>query len=154
MNVIYQTVMLSDVLEDDERFREIIDEAISKEEVEAYDKYTKETQKSKEQRIKNAERRVKEFDAQEEKKKEKANKAGKASAKPGDDESSLAALIQQRQKARGGGASFLDKLEEKHSNLENSRGKGKKRRAAEEDEPSEEAFEATAERFKKNKGRK
>ncbi|KAK8085124.1 chaperone dnaJ 6 [Apiospora hydei] len=51
MDVVYERVMLSDVLEDDARFRAIIDEAIEGEDVPAFKAYTKETKKSKKARV-------------------------------------------------------------------------------------------------------
>ncbi len=54
MSRVYGEVMLSNPLEDDDRFREIIDEAIEKREVQAYDAYVKESKKSKDARMKKA----------------------------------------------------------------------------------------------------
>lgn len=148
MNAIYSRVMMSNPLEDEDRFREIIDGAIAKGEVEAYAAYTNESGKSKEARMKNARREGVEaqayakklgvhdklFDTGPKKSKKGASAAGDAD---------LAALIQQRGKDRT--ESFLDNLEQKYSKGT----RGKKRAAV--DEPSEEAFERMAKRGKKRK---
>lgn len=148
MNKVYQVVMLSDPLEDEERFRKIIDEAIEKGEVEAYKKYTEESEKSRKKRMENAKRDGKA--ARELAKKlgvedklfgdGKGKKAGKGGEDAGG-EAALAALIQNRQKQRG--SNFLADLEAKYAPK-----KGKKR--GPEDEPSEEAFQKNA---AKGKGR-
>ncbi|KAL8899806.1 MAG: hypothetical protein Q9207_006005, partial [Kuettlingeria erythrocarpa] len=52
--------MLSNPLEDDDRFREIIDGAIEKREVQAYDAYVKESKKSKDARMKKARKEAEE----------------------------------------------------------------------------------------------
>lgn len=148
MDVVYEMVMTSDVLEDDTRFRGIIDEAIAAGEVEAFKKYTEETDKSKERRIKRAEREAKEAEEELTKiEKKNAAKSKKGNSKKGNDDDSLMALIQQRQKS---GASMFDHLEEKYG--KDTKVGSKKRSAME--EPPEEAFAATAERLKKNKTRK
>jgi len=154
--VIYESVMLSDPLEDEERFRGIIDEGIKKKEVEAYKAYTKETQRAKEQRMKDAKQEEKEAMAYAEKLgvaeqlfgKKDAQKDGKKGGKKENGEAGLAALIKGRQADRG---SFFDHLEAKYAAPEKkSKGKnGMKRGSDEEDqEPSEEAFQAAAARLK------
>ncbi len=139
---IYASVMLSDVLEDDERFRGIIDAAIDSGEVEGYEKYTKETEKSKMARITQAKkRRDKEAGevaeaAEEMQKSSKAKSKGKKKADG--DVGDLAALIQQRQKASAG--NFFDDLEAKYAP-----NTGKKR---DREEPPEEAFAKNAKKGK------
>ena len=54
MDVVFESVMCSEVLVDDARFRTIIDKAIADGEVEAYDQYTKESKKSRQKRKVNA----------------------------------------------------------------------------------------------------
>ena len=49
---IYEQVMLSNMLEDEERFRGYIDEAIESGDVASFDKYTKETKQQKDRRFK------------------------------------------------------------------------------------------------------
>ncbi|CAG8976074.1 hypothetical protein HYALB_00002352 [Hymenoscyphus albidus] len=157
---IYETVMLSNPLEDEERFREIIDKAIAEKDVEAYTAYTKETAKQKESRMKKARKEAeeameyaKELD-DEEQVSGKTNDSNSKKKKGGQDD--LAALIQQRQAGRG--AAFLESLEAKYVK-ENKKSKGKagkkgKKRAIDEDEdeddgmPSEEAFQAAAAKLK------
>jgi DnaJ homolog subfamily C member 9 len=128
MNVIFEHIMCSDPIDDEERFREIIDGAIKEGKVTAYDTYTKESAKSRKARKKQAEKDSKEA-------REYAKQLGvedkifgnkKTGEKGGMD--GLAALIQQRQKARAG--NFLADLEAKY-------GGGKKRDS---EEPPEELF--------------
>ncbi|KAL2851962.1 DnaJ domain-containing protein [Aspergillus pseudoustus] len=141
---VYESVMFSNVLDDDNRFRAIIDEAIAEERVEAYEKYTEEPERKREQRVKRAQKEAKEAEKlAKELEKEKEGKASKAGARKGKkgststiDNDDLAALIQQRQASRA--ESFFDRLEAKYNPS------GKKRVAI--DEPPEEAFEATATR--------
>lgn len=150
MDKIYETVMLSNVLEDDERYREIINQAIEAEDVPAYRAYTKESKRKREARLKAARG---EADEAEEYAKElgvhdklfgdkKASKSKKGKAASGEDD--LAALIAKNQQSRSG---FLDNLAEKYG----ATSKPKKSKRAAEDEPSEEAFQAAAARLKKPK---
>ncbi|KAI8935165.1 hypothetical protein NX059_007758 [Plenodomus lindquistii] len=146
LDAMYQLVMLSDILEDDDRFRQILDEEIEKGTIESLPLYASQTdatrQKAKDREIKRRE----DYQKQQEKKKEAAGETkGKAKAKSkksgGDDMAGLAALIQQRQKARSG--NFFDQLESKYA--PNSRGS---KRSTPMEEPPEEAFQATAARKK------
>ena len=138
MDKLYNEVMLSDVLEDDERFRGIIDAGIEAGEVEKFAAYSEETEKKRKARLARAEKKrakeVKEAEeAREELEQAKTSTSKKKRAASG--ESDLAALIQARQQSRTGAQeSFFDRLEAKHAP------KGKKRGS--EDEPSEEAFVA------------
>ncbi|KAI0096730.1 DnaJ domain-containing protein [Nemania sp. FL0031] len=148
MDAIYESVMLSDVLQDDERFRKIIDEAIASKDVPAFKAYTKESKKSRQARIKAAKSEATEA---EEYAKEMGihdklfnNKKGK---KKESSEDALAALIRRNQQGR---ESFLDNLAAKYSAPPTTGKRGKKRRV-EESEPSEEAFQAAAARLKKGK---
>lgn len=153
-NGIYETVMLSDPLEDEDRFRSIIDEAISKGEVEAYKAYTHETAKAKESRMKAAREEGEEAleYARELGVEEKLFKKGKGGKKESS-EAALSALIKKNQAGR---SSFLDQLEAKYSgDSKGSKGKKSKKRSSvdEDDEadgmPSEEAFQAAAAKLKK-----
>lgn len=154
MDRIYESVMLSNPLEDDERFRAIIDEAIASEDVPTFRAYTRESKKSKQARIKRArdeageaEEYAKELGVHDklfgDKKQKKKSKK--------DSEQDLAALIQGNQKSRNQ-SDFLDNLAAKYGASSSSKKNGGKKRAAEE-EPSEEAFQAAAARLKK-KGKK
>jgi DnaJ family protein C protein 9 len=148
---IYQTVMLSDPLVDEERYRVIIDEAIESGEVKAHKAYTKESEKAKENRMKAARREGKEAEEHAKKIGVHDKLFGKKDGKSGSSEDALAALIQKRQAGR---SSFLDNLEAKYAAQEKkSKGKkGKKRGSDDEDDeggmPSEEAFQAAAARLK------
>ena len=151
MDGVYENVMLSNVLEDDERFRQIIDEAIASGDVPAFTKYTKESKKSKQARIKAAQGEAHEA---EEYAKELGvhdklfgakGKGGKGKAKKDNSEDALAALIKRRQEDR---SDFFDHLAEKYGAKPK---KGKKRAMEEEEEPSEEAFQAAAAKLNKKK---
>lgn len=162
MDAIYESVMLSNVLEDDERFRKIIDEAIESGDVKAYKAYANESQKSKNARVASAKG---ESNEAEEYAKElgvhdklfganknggaKGKGKGKASKSKENAEDSLAALIRGRQKERGD--AFLDALAEKYG-ANTSTKKSKKKQQVEE-EPDEEAFQAAAAKLGKKKNK-
>ncbi|KAI2628767.1 DnaJ domain-containing protein [Hypoxylon sp. NC1633] len=146
MDKIYESVMLSDVLEDDERFREVIDEAIANKDVPAFKTYTKESKKSKAARVKaakeestEAEEYAKELGVHDKLFGNKNKKVGKA--KKGSSEDDLAALIRRNQQGRG---NFLDNLAAKYGAASSAK-KGKKRAVP------EEAFQAAAARLKKGR---
>lgn len=167
MNGVYESVMLSDVLEDDDRFRAIIDEAIREKSVPAFKAYTKESKKSKTGRVKaargeanEAEEYAKELGVHDKLFGAKAGGSGSgSSSKKGkkgkqDSEADLAALIQKNKASRESKqSSFLDNLAAKYAAP--SKGKSKKRAVVDDDddeeEPSEEAFQAAAGRLKKPK---
>lgn len=151
MDELYERVILSDVLEDDERFRKIIDEAIESEDVPSFPAYTKETKKKRATRVKKA--RAEAAEAEDYAKelgvhdKLFGDKKGKKKKGKGSSEDDLAALIQKRQQDRS--ESFLDHLAEKYGAKESKGKKGKKRPV--EEEPSEEAFQAAASRLRSSK---
>lgn len=140
--------MHSNPIENDADFRRMLDEAIAAGEVEAYDKYTKETEKSKQNRIKKAEREAKEADKHKKElasKEDKNSKQGKGAGAEGD----LLAMIQSKHKdGQARQSRFLEHLEEKYGG-DAGKGKGKKR-----NEPPESAFAETAKRAKKGKAGK
>jgi DnaJ family protein C protein 9 len=157
MNAIFRTVMLSSVLDDEDRFRAIIDGAIARGEVEAYDAYVNESTKSRDLRRRRAERERK--GAEKHAKKmgiyEKvfgADAEGKGSKKRKHegDAQELEALVQQKAKARA--ATFLENLEAKYAGGAKG-GKGKKGPGKKHEEPPEEAFQKTAARMNKRKAR-
>ncbi|KAI9681655.1 MAG: hypothetical protein M1829_000854 [Trizodia sp. TS-e1964] len=161
MNLIFEEVLLSNPIEDEDRFRKIIDNAVANAEVEAYPKYTKETKSSRRGRAQKARREEKEARelARELGLEDKIfgeDEGGKGKKRKGNDidEGALAALIQQRQRARG--ESFLDRLEEKYA--PKSANKKKKISSTaygtaeeEHDFPPEEAFQRNANRGNKGK---
>lgn len=135
--------MLSSPLEDEDRFRGILDAAIAAGTVVAHKKYTQETERSRKARIERARREARQAEKRRgemEKEKEAGAEGGKGKGGGMDD---LAALIQQRQKARAG--DFFAGLEAKYAPK-----KGKKRPSPE-DEPPEEAFQRNAVKGKKGK---
>lgn len=148
MDLVYEHVMLSDVLKDDERFRKIIDEAIEDGEVEGYKKYTRETKKSRAARLKAAGKEAKEADeyAKELGVYDKLRGGGKKTkgGKENDSEAALLALIQGNQKNR---ENAFDRIAEKYGAKPKAKkpakGKatakaGKKRAASALDEDDEE----------------
>ncbi|KAJ4293788.1 hypothetical protein N0V88_005298 [Collariella sp. IMI 366227] len=151
MDGVYESVMLSDVLVDDKRFREAIDEAIKGEEVPRFDAYVKETKKARQARVRAAKKEAKEADEMAKElgvyEKLRGGSGGRKSKK--NSEAGLAALIQRNQASR---MSALDKLAEKYGAVPKA-GKGKKRAAKELDEPdiSDEQFQAIQEKMIKKK---
>jgi len=149
MDKIYEDIMCSNVLEDDDRLRKIIDEAVASKEVTAHKKYTQESEAKKQRRVKTA--KNEEGEAMEladelgvrEKLFGSGKTGSKSKSKKGGDEADLAALIQQRQKGRA--ENFFDDLEAKYGG-----GKKQKKRARD-DEPPEEAFNKNAALGKKKK---
>ncbi|CAK7201454.1 hypothetical protein SEUCBS139899_004158 [Sporothrix eucalyptigena] len=168
MDGVYESVMLSDVLADDERFRATIDAAIASKEVKSFPKYINETAASKKARVKAAKSESREaeeyakelgvhdklFGKKGKAKDEKGEstsppRKGKATAGKGrggkskvnDDQAGLAALIQKRQQDRS--ATFLDNLAAKYGATEQKKNKkgGKKRQATDEDEDDDEPSE-------------
>lgn len=128
MDKVYEVVMLSNPLDDDERFRAIIGKAIEDKEVKGWKKYVEEPEKRREQRLKRAREEAKEAEelAKELGVEEKL-KGGKGKRKKGGkaDDNELAALIQQRQKARA--ANFFEELEAKYAQPKKSAVKAKKK---------------------------
>lgn len=130
---LYESVVLSNPLEDEDRFREYIDDAINTGKVQRYKAYDAETDRQKENRMKKARKELKRFET--------------ANLKPTDknaDPTPLQALIQNRHRPAAA-ASFLENLEAKYA----SGSAGKKRKAA--PEPPEAAFAATATRARKKR---
>ena len=107
LHAIYELVMLSDILVDDDRFRQILDEEISKGTIESYPTYARETDATR-QKAKDAEQKRREdYDKRQAQKETEGGKtAGKPKAKSKKKDAGgmadLAALIQQRQKSRAG----------------------------------------------------
>ncbi|MCJ1432911.1 hypothetical protein MMC27_002269 [Xylographa pallens] len=135
MEGVYERVMLANCLEDEERIRGVIDQAVDRGEVEAYKAYVEETERGRERRFKRARREKSEA----ERHAVDLGLGGKGRGK-GDGMGDLAALIQQR--GRGRQEAFLEGLERRCAGVEKG-GKGKKGRMA---EPDEEAFERVAKR--------
>ncbi|KAL8926079.1 MAG: hypothetical protein Q9172_001958 [Xanthocarpia lactea] len=168
LNGVFEDVLLSNPLEDEDRFREILNEAIGKGEVEGYPAYVNETQASKNARMKKARQEAEEAE-REQRANEKyqsifggdgegpnespvANKENDTDVSGADpmtkrqkkamrahgDLGNLAAMIQSRNKARG--ETFLDNLAAKYGST-SATDKGTKRKA--EEEPDEAAFQKT-----------
>jgi len=140
---LYKNVMLSDPAADEERFRELIDQAIESGEVEAYEAYTEESEASRNKRV-NAARKRKEKEAKEAERHAEdlgigkdLKKKVKGKKEKDDGMGDLAALIGQRQNGRSD--NFLADLEAKYA----PKGKAKAGAKRAMDEPSEEAFAKT-----------
>ena len=151
MNKVYEEVMFSNPLDDEKRFRKILDQAIKAGDVHAFTKYTKEPQRSVDRRIQKAKKEAREA-------KEAAKEMGldKDDADTADDrgvnsgDAGLAAMIQQRQKQRAG--DFIADLEARYVQKETKNSKRRKKHSSDVlDEPPEEAFRETARRGKKVK---
>lgn len=143
MDAVYEKVMCSNVLDDDERFRAIIEKAIKEKKVRPYLKYTKESKASKRRRIDAAKQEASEAMELAEELGIKEKLFGKNKGKPQESgEDTLKALIMQRQKGRA--EQFFDDLEAKYG------GGGKGKRKAR-DEPPEEAFQKNAKASRKTK---
>lgn len=179
MDVVYAEVMLSDIAEDDERFRTMIDQAIQAGEVESYSNYSSETRQKKEKRRKKALKEAKEAEEMaktlgvhdtlfggaasavgasaesggEETSKPNNSKQPSRKKKPKDKdpEAGLAALIRSRQAGRSNNDAFLDRLAEKYGAKESGK---KKRKATSMEEPDDEAFEATKRKLEQNRKRR
>ncbi|KAL9047314.1 MAG: hypothetical protein Q9214_000073 [Letrouitia sp. 1 TL-2023] len=143
LNGVYASVMLSNPLEDEDRFRAYIEAAIEAGGVEAYDKFVNEPKRSKEARMRKARCEAKEAEKEAAGNERYQSIFGKkngggggskdaANGHQANKEMGLAELIQARNKGRA--ATFLDSLEQKYAGK-----KGTKR--GKEDEPPEEAFQ-------------
>lgn len=160
MRQVYRNVMLSDMAEDEERFRGIIDGAIESGKVEGFEAYVGESEakrnkrvdaarKKKEKEAREAERHAEDLGLGDKKKEKKERKERKKGNDEYEDMGDLAALIGQRQKGRAEG--FLADLEAKYA--PKGKAKGGAKRGME--EPPEEAFAKTeagrkSKRTKKN----
>ncbi len=153
MNRIFKNVMMSNPLDDEERYREIIDTAIAQGEVESYNAYTDEPARKKKERMDKATRESKEAEAYAKELGVEEKLFGSGGGKKGkgkgtkDSDGGLAALIQRRQKGRA--EEFFEKLESKYNGGAEKTRKSKKRGL--ENEPPKEAFRQTAERAEKAK---
>ena len=144
----FKDIMLSNPLDDEKRFKVIIDAAVASGEAEPYDAYYNADPKERRDRKRRAEKEGRE--AQELAKELGVHDALFGSgAKPGQEKKGLADLIQQRQKARA--ATFLDDLTAKYVNGAGKNGvtKRKKRKS---EETEEENIPATTSKSRK-KGR-
>ncbi|KIW12173.1 hypothetical protein PV08_09448 [Exophiala spinifera] len=169
MDLVFESVMCSEVLEDEDRFRKMIDDAISKGEVRAYDAYTKEGKQSRERRKASAKREEQEAreyarelglgddffgtkdgsstkKKKKKKKEEEEDKKKSKNNKDAGDTDALQALILQRQQSRA--QNFFDDLEAKYGGGPK---KGGKRKAI--DEPPEEAFQKNAKKTARKSAR-
>lgn len=151
LDVVFETVLASDVVADEARFRTIIDAAIAAGEVEAYTKYTKESAATKKRRrtaaakeAKLAEAHAKQLGIHDElyaKKKETGEKRKKGGEIEEEDMGGLAAIIKSRQAGRMD--AMIAGLEAKIASGGASKGKKKGGRRAQPLPPTDEEFEAT-----------
>lgn len=143
MTRVYGAVMLSNPIDDEVRFRGIIDQAIEAEEVEGYVAYTGETDKQRERRMKSARRQAVEAERHaadlglgEKVLGIRSQKGSEKGEMEGAQVDELAALIQQRGVGRQ--EAFLQGLEAKYAGKGVQNGR---KRKVQESEPDEEAFE-------------
>ncbi|KAJ9652541.1 hypothetical protein H2198_008216 [Neophaeococcomyces mojaviensis] len=146
MDMVYEEVMCSNVLDDDNRFRKIIDEAIAVGDVQTHHKYTKESGAKRKKRLQHAKAEAAEaMELAEElgvKDKLFGKRSGNSKAgKKSNDEEALKALIQQRQKGRA--ESLFVNLEAKYGG-----GGGGNKSKRKVDEPPEELFQKNAKKAK------
>jgi DnaJ family protein C protein 9 len=141
---IYNAVMLSDILEDDERFRSILDEEIERGNIQSLPAYERANNDAARDKAKAAERKRRDdFDKRHgtdavEKTKAKQGRKKKEPSSMGD----LAAMILSRQKNR---ENVMENIAAKYSSKPGS----KKRGSVFDDMPSEDAFQATREKLNK-----
>ena len=131
LNKVFRDVMMSNALEDEDRFRDYIDAAITTEAVQGFDAYIDDSKNVGKARKKGAEREKAE--AIEHAKELGLHESLFGNGKPKDGgQKGLADLIQQRQKQRA--TTFLDDLETKYGGKSSAHGKtnGKKRKANDE----------------------
>lgn len=176
MAKVYEEVMLSNPLEDEDRFREVIGEAIEKGEVQAYDSYVKESKKSKDARMRKARKEAE--DAEKEAMSNKRYQSifggdgkggrdiinGSAAAAEDDTPQANGAASSSKTKKASGEKGDISDLAAMIQSRQQSRSdkffdkleakyvgdsKGKKRKAVE--EPDEEAFEKTKAKMAKGK---
>lgn len=157
MDKVYEYVMVSNVLDDDQRFRQIIDDGIAAGEVQAFLAYTKESKTSKRSRLKEARREAKEAEALAKELGVHNKLFGKTQGSKGSDQD-LAAMILHNQKKRN--EAVLGALEQKYASQTKSAGKkGRKRSVADMNDgdiPDEEfeAIQANMLKAKDNKAKK
>ena len=146
LNKVFSDIMLSNVLDDEGRFREIIDGAIAAGEIQGFDAYVKESQKSKDKRRGKANWEASEAI-------QHAKNSGVYESVFGDNtggkKSSLADMIQQRQKERA--STFLDDLEAKYGGKGTTNGRNKGNKRKQNGEPPEEAFGNNRAKHKRRK---
>jgi DnaJ family protein C protein 9 len=151
MDALFEEVMLSNPIDDESRFRKIIDEEIDAKRVEGYPAYLKESKSKRKKRVTEARKEAEEAMemAEELGVKEKlfgsdgpkSSASSKKKGKKGEEDlSGLTALIQQRQKDRQD--TFFADLEAKYAPKGKKGAGGKSKRSARVmDEPPEEAFQ-------------
>jgi DnaJ family protein C protein 9 len=156
LDKIYEDVMLSNPLEDDDRFRSIINQAVRDGDAKNWPKFSNEPVKKRVQRLARAKKEAveaanlaKELGLEEKLYGNGTGNGGKRKKKQQDGDD-LMELIQQRQKARA--ANFLADLEARYAPKPKT-AKGKKGQAKE-DEPRVAAFQATADRKRRTQPRK
>ena len=146
---VFENVVLSNPLDDEDRFCSYIDEAIRKGEVDALKLYTQESEKAKQRRHKKARKETEEAEAHAEElgiRQGRTKNGGKKGPGKSDGMEGPALMIQQRKEQRRD--DFLDGLLDKHGGKDKKKKKGK-RGTSPADEPSEEAFAEMGQRKKR-----
>lgn len=146
---VFENVVLSNPLDDEDRFRAYIDKAIKLGEVETFQAYTKEPEKARQRRQRKAEKERQEAEAHAEEiglSQDKTKKGSNNAKKEPGDITNLASLIQQRNEQRRN--NFLDDLLDKYGDEATKKG-SKRGKAPILDGPSEEAFAEMGQRKKR-----
>ncbi|PYI07606.1 DnaJ-domain-containing protein [Aspergillus sclerotiicarbonarius CBS 121057] len=158
LDKVYESVMLCNVIDDDERFRAIIDTAIAEGKAKEYKKYVEEPEKKRQLRLKRAQKEAKEAEQlgkeiEGKKAGKKKNKGGKKGASTGD-MSDLAAIIRQRQATRAD--AFFEKMDETYDAKTGlfTDGTRPTKKSRKREPPTEEEFYPTSARLGHNNKKK
>jgi len=149
LNKIFDSVMLSDPLDDEDRFRKYIDHAIAVGEVERFPAYTEESEKRRTARHRKARKEADEAAEHAEALGMNGNGTTSEQKSKQESESDLLSMIQNRSKDRA--TNFLDALEAKYAQPQKNGAKAQNGRKRKTNEPPETAFAKTGARKKKQK---
>lgn len=155
LDQVYEVILLSNVLDDDERFRALLDQAIATGEVHAWTNYTEEPARQRQRRWKRAQDEARQA---EHAVRERGASGPGRKTKPkqkATDAQELAVQIQKRQQDRA--EDFFARLEAKYAGTAKTKttkpkGGTKRRSGEDDDEPPEAAFVAVGARKKNASG--
>ena len=138
LNKIFNSVMLSNPLNDEDRFGEYIRDAISAEEVEAFDAFIHEPESRRKARHKRAQKEAQQAEKHAE---DLGLSAGKKGGAKGAESSEEALLQMMQQRNKGRAATFLDDLEAKYAAPKKGKAEPQSGKRKQPKEPPEEAFQ-------------
>ena len=147
LDKIFEEVLLSNPLDDEDRFRNYIDQAIKDGNIESLKPYSEESERNRQRRIKKAEKEAKEAEKHAEELGSKEKEARKSNKKKNGDLTDLALTIQDKNKNKAKSDLFLDGLLHKYGG--GSQKASQKGATLPSDEPSEEAFAEMGKRKKR-----